>query len=262
VHLVYLDEAGIDGRSASVTFGALIVPPGKFGRALMLHETAIQQIIPPDSKEEFKQFHACDLYWGNKAFRKVKDEQRHNAITVLLMAMRSEGLSFIYSSVNREEFYNSPLGTIPFAPLHFAFQICLRGVENWARVQHCPERDPNKGAVIKWEDSFLCIADESNNEPHKDELKAVYRKLRPKRLFHNFQAGDRLFHAHDAMFFVDSVDSVGIQIADLCTYFVQRKLNGKPEKQNFLDMFLDRVMCAKPEPEWTQYKHLLKELPQ
>jgi len=260
VHLVYLDEAGIDGRSSSRTFGALIVPVGKFGRALMLHETAIQQILPPESKEEFTEFHACNLYMGNKAFAKVGDEERFTAIKVLLMAMRSEGLTFIYSSVDDQEFRKSPLGTIQSAPLHFAFQMCLRGVENWARVNHSPDRDPDKGAVINWQDSFLCIADESNEDSYKEALKSVYRKLRPRRLFHDYQAGDRLWHGHDGMFFVDSVDSVGIQIADLCTYFVQRKLNGLEERQNFLDMFSDRIVCAKPEPEWTQYKHLLREL--
>lgn len=260
VHLVYLDEAGIDGRSASRTFGALIVPVGKFGRASMLHETAIQQIIPADSKDEFKEFHGCDLYKGNPPFDKVDQAQRYTAISVLLSSLRMEELTFVYSSVDDQEFQRSPLDTIPMAPLHLAFQICLCGIENWARMRHTPERDPNHGAVINWNHSFLCISDESNNTQEKEALKALYRKLRKKRPFHDFQNANRLWHGHDGMFFADSVDSVGIQIADLCTYFVQRKLEGREEKQNFLDLFSDRIICAKPEPEWTQYKHLLREL--
>ena len=260
VHLVYLDEAGVDGRSAFRTFGALIIPTGKFGRASMLHETAVQQIIPAESKEQFKEFHGCDLYKGNPPFDKIDEAKRFDAIRVLLGSLRMEGLTFIYSSVDDQEFQKSPPGTIPMAPLHFAFQICLCEIENWAQLRHTPERDPNRGAVINWDHSFLCIADECKNNPQKDALKALYRKLRKKRPFHDFQNVNRLWHGHDGMFFADSVDSVGIQIADLCTYFVQRRLEGREERQNFIDLFSDRVICAKPEPEWTQYGHLLKEL--
>lgn len=262
MHLVYLDEAGIDGRSVSRTFGALIVPVGKFGRASMLHETAIQQIIPAASKNEFKEFHGCDLYKGNPPFDKIDQDRRFTAIKVLLSSLRSEDLTFVYSSVNDQEFQKSLPGSIPMAALHFAFQMCLCGIENWARMRHTPGRDPNQGAVINWDDSFLCISDESNNSAEKDALKAVYRKLRKKRPFHDFQNINRLWHGHDGMFFADSVDSVGIQIADLCTYFVQRKLEGREEKENFIDLFSDRIICAKPEPEWTEYKHLLREISQ
>jgi hypothetical protein len=226
----------------------------------MLHEAAIQQVIPPDNREKFTEFHGCDLYWGNPPFNGIDEAKRFDAIRVLLGSLRMEEMTFVYSSVDDEEFRKSPLGTIPLAPLHFAFQMCLCGIENWARAQHTPGRDPNAGVVINWSDSFLCIADESNNVKEKEVLKAVYRKLRKRHPFYDFQRVNRLWHGHDAMFFADSTDSVGIQIADLCTYFVQRKLNKKVEPQNFIDIFSDRIVCAKPEPEWTQYKHLLREL--
>jgi len=140
----------------------------------MLHETAIQQIIPAESRDEFKEFHGYDLYNGYPPFDRVDDAQRFTAIKVLLGSLRMEELTFIYSSVDDQEFQKLPLGTIEIASLHFAFQMCLCGIENWARMRHMPERDPNRGAVINWDDSFLCISDDSDNKKEKDALKAVY----------------------------------------------------------------------------------------
>ena len=64
------------------------------------------------------------------------------------------------------------------------------------------------------------------------------------------------------MYFGDSKDSVGIQLADLCTYLMQRHLlktnpNAKDASDDFYKMFSAQVICAKPEPEWSQYHELL-----
>jgi len=66
VHLAYLDESGTDGHSPIVMFGALIVPVGRFGYLSALHSTAIQQILPLERIDEFKEFHASELYKGTR----------------------------------------------------------------------------------------------------------------------------------------------------------------------------------------------------
>ena len=62
------------------------------------------------------------------------------------------------------------------------------------------------------------------------------------------------------MFLADSKDCVGIQMVDLCNYFLKRRLSGEPDPQNFYGFFSEQVICAKPEPEWTTYGALFKEL--
>jgi hypothetical protein len=62
------------------------------------------------------------------------------------------------------------------------------------------------------------------------------------------------------MFFADSTDCIGVQIADLCNYFVRLRLEGTEEPQKFYEMFADLAICAKPDPEWNQYGHLFRTL--
>ena len=113
--------------------------------------------------------------------------------------------------------------------------------------------------MIDWNDTYLCILD----DPIKDkDLKAdyrnTYRRLRNKHPFANVTQ-NRLWHAHDDMFFADSTDCLGVQVADLCAYFVRLHLEGTPEPENFYDIIAPQVICSKPEPEWGQFGHLFRE---
>jgi len=60
------------------------------------------------------------------------------------------------------------------------------------------------------------------------------------------------------MYFGNSRDSVGIQIADLCNYFMRRHLLKEEDEERFYEMFAGQAICAKPEPEWSTYRALLK----
>ncbi len=256
MHLAYFDETGTDGHSSVVMFGALIVPSGKFGGLSGLHETAISQIIPEDKVDDFAEFHASALYHGRPPFDGIDDTKRFTAIQILLQAVHMEGLSFVYAAVDRERVAESPFGIT--RPLHAAFHMCLLGVEDWATANH-PKHPgvPQNTKVIDWNDTYLCILDDCSDNKLKQDFKRTYRTLRTKHPFLDHGA-NRLWHAHDDMFFVDSTDCLGVQIADLCNYFVRLRLEGKEEKRNFYDLISGQVICAKPEPEWNQYGHLFR----
>jgi hypothetical protein len=85
VQLAFLDEAGTDGRSSCVIYGAVVVPPGAFGYLESLHNTAIQQILGVDEiREKFTEFHASALYLGKAPFDGIDEKKRFAAIQVLL----------------------------------------------------------------------------------------------------------------------------------------------------------------------------------
>jgi hypothetical protein len=253
VHLAYMDETGTDGHCPVVMFGALIVPVGKFGRLAHMHSAAIQQILPVEMMDQFIEFHACELYRGTGIFAGVDENKRFNAIQLLLHAVQFEELSFIYSAVDRKKFEASPFGS--GRPLHVAFHLCLLGVEDWATANH-----PNYpgGKTVEWNDTYLCILDDCDNTKLKEEFRKTYRILRAKHLFMP-QVGNKLWHAHDDMFFADSKSCLGIQIVDLCNYFVRLHLTGEPEPQGFYQQISERVICARPSPEWSQYGQLLRD---
>jgi hypothetical protein len=167
-----------------------------------------------------------------------------------------ERMPFIYAAVDRESMADSPFGVMK--PLHAAFHMCLLGVEDWARANHSsPDIQLHGAVMIDWIDSYLCILDDCSDKNLKQDFKKTYRTLRTKHPFINHQ-NHRLWHAHDDMFFADSTDCLGVQIADLCNFFVRLRLEGREERQNFYDLISEQVICAKPEPEWSRYGHLFR----
>ena len=258
MNLAYLDESGTDGFSPIVMFGALVFPVGMFGRAEMMHSTAIQQILPVDKIDGFKEFHARDLYEGTGPFEGVEESKRFTAIQVLLYAVRSEGLRYIYAAVDRAKFSASPFGS--GRPLLSAFHMCLLGVEDWATANHPGTVHPDRPEIkmLDWKDTCLYILDDCDDRPLKDQFRQTYRTLRAK---HPFVPPNqnRLWHAHDVMFFADSKDCLGIQMVDLCNYFVRKHLAGDSDPHNFYGMFSEQVTCAQPEPEWSSYGSLFRQ---
>jgi hypothetical protein len=261
VHLAYLDESLQQGSLAM--FGAIVIPHGVFGWTEHMHSTAIQQLFRVDEIEEkFQEFHAEELFKGKGAFEGIEETKRFDAITVLLMAVSHYKLPFIYAAVDEKKLDKSPLSQALFEtanPLVAAFKLCLLGVESWAQNRH-PQDNP--GIVkIDYGDQYLLIADETKDQELKKRLRKSYRILRAAHAYAG-KTHNRLWHAHDAMYFGDSRDSVGIQLADLCVYFLQRQLtkrdlNAKDKSDEFYKMFSEQVICAKPMPEWSQYRELL-----
>jgi hypothetical protein len=72
------------------------------------------------------------------------------------------------------------------------------------------------------------------------------------------------------MFFADSAASLGLQLADLCNYFVRLHLEGITEKDDvlhlegmarknaFYELILPQIICSKPSPEWQQFGDLFR----
>ena len=254
MHLAYLDETGTDGHSPVVMVGALIVPVGRFGHLSQLYSTAIQQILPVDKMAEFGEFHASDLYLGNGAFAGIDEKKRFTAIQVLLAAVQMDKLPFVYAAADRKKFESSPFGS--GKPLLSAFHMCLLGIEDWALANH-PDQFSDGRRLIDWKDTYLCIQDDCDDKQLKVQFRKAYRALRAKDPFvppHQ----NRLWHAHDDMFFADSKDCLGVQMADLCNYFVRHRIVGSPDPQNFYQMFSGQVICAKPKPEWEQFHELFR----
>jgi hypothetical protein len=250
VYLAYVDDTASGNKSNLIAmFGAVIVFPDRFGHLETLHNTATQQLFPvAEIDRRFEEFHAYDLYNGEGKFEGIEKEKRYLAIKILLMAL--ENLVFVYSAIDKTKLAGSALGSVN--PVDLAFRMCLLGVEDWARSRH----DHPYGVVtLNFNDLCLFIVDDTTEKVLKDQLRTSYRELRIARPY-NLQQANRLWHAHDALYFGDSRDSVGIQLADLCAYFMRRHLTRVSDNEGFSDMVAKHSICARPEPEWTQIKNI------
>ena len=208
MHLAYFDETGTDGHSSVAMFGALIVPTGTFGAASVMHHNAIRQILPTGDLDGFQEFHASALYHGTKPFEGIDEPKRFLAILTLLAAVRAEKMPFIYAAIDRKEFastHHPPFGASK--PLHAAYHMCLLGVEEWATENHSRAYTQPNTKVLDWQDNYLCILDDCENNNLKNEYRKTYRTLRSKHPFAGVPS-NRLWHAHDDMFFANSTDSL------------------------------------------------------
>jgi Protein of unknown function (DUF3800) len=244
-------------------FGAVIVPSGNWGWMERLHGVAIEQLFEvQEIEEKFQEFHAFELFKGEGAFKGIDEKKRFSAIQVLLMTLSHHNLHFIYGAVDESKLAKSSLARGLFGtarPLTAAFRLCVLGVEDWARKQHA---QMDQGISIDYKDNYLLIIDNTNDIDLKRQLQGAYKVLRAKHPYLK-PHDNRLWHSHDEMYFGDSVTCLGIQIADLCTYFMQRHLlkrdKAHPDKADeFFNLIAPHAICAKPEPEWSEYREFIK----
>jgi Protein of unknown function (DUF3800) len=262
VHLAYLDESTHPGLIA--IFGAVVIPSGEWGWMERLHCIAIEQLFAQDEIEEnFKEFHAFELFKGEGAFKGISKEKRFDAIRVLLMTLEDRKLPYIYGAVDIKKLESDAISKGLFGtarPASAAFRLCALGVEDWARSQH---RQFDDRVNVDYKDNYLFIVDDTTDAELKKQLRTSYKQLRISHPYTNTYPGpNRLWHSHDEMYFADSVSCLGVQIADLCTYFMHRHLLKRnkavaDEGDEFYEMLAAHAICARPQPEWSDYRPLL-----
>jgi len=93
----------------------------------------------------------------------------------------------------------------------------------------------------------LLIADDTDDKKLKAELKRSFRQMR--RQVRPPEHNPRLWYVHDDMYFGSSKDSVGIQLADLCGYFIAKHLEGDVSTDGFYQIIADQICNSKVEPE-------------
>jgi len=106
----------------------------------------------------------------------------------------------------------------------------------------------------------VVIADECDG-PLKKQMLATFRIKRIKR--HLKPAGGELqrkWHVHDSLYFGDSVDSVGLQIADAANWTTNRLLRGADVDIAIAKQLRAAAVCSTQEPEWSVYRHVFKTL--
>ncbi len=258
MHLVYMDDSGTDDENPIAVYGGLVIPDDGFQMVEAIHNAHVNALIPEERLGAFEEFHAFDLYNGRGAFEGIDKEKRLHAISTMLSAVASAKWLFIYAAVEKSRLQEIPI-LASANPGAIAFQQCVCGVEHW--VRSLEQGDTGSGFNLSFRNTCLFIVDDTKDAALKKQLRVTYRSLRRKRPYQDLLRGkltSRLLHAHDDLYFGDSRDSVGIQMAYLCSYFTCRRLKGIPDSDGFYALFESCVRCAKAEPEWTNYRQIFR----
>lgn len=249
VYLAYIDDSGTDAASPVVLCGGVVISSNRFLQIEKQVGSVIADLIPEERRYAFKEFHGHELFYQTGSFKDISRGECEGAIRKLLEILGPCQVPFVYSAVNRDALRRSAFGSS--RALNTAFRMCVLGIQNWL-VEHRVGSEIQLG---------LLIVDEPSERRIREDLAADFRELRARRtdgldgVRHYGRIGSQLRFFHDGMYFGNSADSVGIQITDLCSYFMLRRLRG--ERDEIFSLLEPHAICARPSPFFDQCKTFL-----
>lgn len=252
MYLAYSDESKTkhNGVEWQVMSTVMVQDEGFRGFELEMWLIA-DELLPPEKYEQFTEFHACDLYNGTKAFEGMEKAQRYSILEILLGMLKKHEIPVIYGAVDL-----SRLNKMIYAsanPIDMTFRMCALGVQEWMGKQlqqkfleYRDRKTPNE--LVRFDDIAVFIVDDFENKPLKSGLQQAFRQMRKPLKPPDFQSESQLEHVLDDMYFGDSKFSVGLQLADACSYFIGKHLGGDAAVDRFYARIEPYIVHSQIEP--------------
>lgn len=238
MYLAYLDDSDTRAKDQErQVISAVMVPADSFAVLEFMSAMTIEDLMPEDRREGFDEFHASQLYGGYPPFEGIERDVRHNAIRSLLGGIALNGIHVAYGAVNLKQLRKGHFGSAIAQDV--AFRRCVLGAGQWISDKVLAEMQ--QGGVGA-QHAALFIMDGSDAKS-RGILQNSFRSLR-ERFRLSGKNDSRLPFVHDDMYFGDSKFSVGIQIADLCSYFIARHLAGDADAECFYKMIEPQIISA------------------
>lgn len=255
MHLAYIDDSDTKAKTSKWQVMCGVIVEDKNFKFIEYGMAGIRgTLFPAEKASDFQEFHACELYGGHGAFSGIEQEDRFDAIWKLLSLLKLADVSVVYGAVNltrlRSQVYASA------DPLDISFRICIAGIREWnddrmaKKVQSMLTPDDYKTPetllkpmLANWLEELLIVIVDECDPKVRNSLQKSYRGLRAA------GSDTGLAHFHDDMYFGDSRYSIGIQLADLCSYFIARHIEGDSEIEPFYEVIAPYIVFSQIEPE-------------
>lgn len=255
VHLAYLDDSDTKAKSHKwQVMSAVIIQDDAFKLAEVAMSNVPEKLMGVEKLAKFEEFHACELYGGYGAFEGIDQNLRFDAIHHLLALIHTMDITIVYGAVDLAALKTEIYGSAD--PVDVCFRKCLSEIRSWADNSvnddiHAALGDDIENYTIKrmvdasfprlLENLVVLIVDECEGKT-KNTLQKSFRSLRPS------MSSSVLDCFHDDLYFGDSRYSIGIQLADLCSYFIARHLEGDKEIDVFYQIIEQRIYRKTKEP--------------
>jgi hypothetical protein len=237
VRLIYFDEAGSskDEIQEPIITVASVLLHGDFETGPVERDAeAIIGTVPEHLRDGFE-FHAKELFSGSDKFKGWRKDDRHAALRAFMELIPKYELPVHTIGILKEGFWaavshlraymNRDANT--HAVHEAAFMNCAITVETWFKEFADSERG-------------ICIADETKA---RNVIKSNFRDLRKAPWITEQTA--RLNHLIDTIYFGDSKESIFLQLADCCAFFVKRTMMGRADAKPFYEI-IERKVAPQP----------------
>ena len=252
MHLAYVDDSDTKAKNVKwQVMSAVLIEDKSFKLAEIGVSIVPEELMPAGRIDEFQEFHACELYGGHGVFAGIDQEIRFQAIERLLATINMLDMPVIYGAVDlprlQQECYASA------DPVDIGFRTCVKGIMEWADAHVQLKLSKQLGEKVEnytlekmtphlvsgiLEELVILITDECD-KAIRHTLQKSFRELRPA-----YRASNQMNYLHDDMYFGDSRYSIGIQLADLCSYFIARHLSGDVEVEGFYNMIEPNIVYS------------------
>lgn len=247
VYLAYLDDSDTkDKASKWQVMAAVMMPDYLFSVSELMLSFVIEHLIPEEKMDYFEEFHASELFGGYGVFEGIDQQKRFLAIESLLTVIETAHMHIAYGAVDLDYLRNQDYRSAN--PQDIAFRSCVKGIQNWLSdlsMQNFKKADVEAGE--SWEIPIALLIADGGDKKNNAEMQRSFREIR-KRVKIPLHAGDSSSHFHDDMYFGDSKFSLGIQLADLCAFFIAKHLEQKVEAEGFYRLIENRIVFSKTYP--------------
>lgn len=243
VYIAYMDDAGSTGGNLAdknapfQMVGAIIMKDEQFDVTELLVADIVDHSVPEELRPSFE-FHASDMWAANKPFNNISRSEAEQAIIQSLEIVSGLEMPIVYGAIDKKKLSQELYSTAN--PLDMAFRSCVGHIEDWMRTYA-----PSELAVL--------IADDSDKGRYA--MKNAFRQYRRKVRSSQHNRG-KLEHLLDDMFFGDSADSLGIQLADVCNFVIERHLCGKKDTEHLYEFIKDRIFRSTILPSAIHHEYL------
>jgi hypothetical protein len=245
VYLAYLDDSGIRPKDKRFeVISAVVMEDECFASAEFLSSFAAEKLvnlIPEDRRDKFQEFHASQLFYGRGIFAGIDAEERYSAIEYMLSLVSTLEMKIFYGSINLDSHRRDAFGSAD--PKDVVFRLCVSGIGEW--LGGLAVKIIDKGGDGLGSNFALLIVDECD-KGIKTQLQDSFRGMRKRLRAPEFDSGE-LRWLHDDVYFGDSRYSIGIQIADLCSYFIAHHLCKDPRTDHFYKLIEPHIVSGKRE---------------
>ncbi len=232
MYLGYIDESSPKDKSRAVVAG------------ILTHDTEFHKLedvlafirefeVLDEHREKFGEFHTSDLFNGREAFQGIDHIEATRILSRTAEMIATCEITICYGAVDLEKLKETIWQSAQ--PIAIGSSICFETMESWLKTNTNGELG-------------LIICDNIDDRKLRDAVQQSFRDAR-YRVMELAGSRGKLKHLHDDLYFGDSKFSVGIQVADICAFLINRHLAGKADTEEIFEFISPKIIKGKCVPE-------------
>ena len=227
----YVDDSGSTGsnyddpNSRFQVVGGPIISEDVYAGAEISAALWMEELVPAEEWNKFE-FHAHEMFQARKSiYQDIGRDKCHTLLQSALNWIRQTDTPVLYGAVDKFKLADHYCGSADAQDV--AFRLYLQSLDEWFD-EKCNRRDIDRERYPRG----MLVADASQRS---NALDNSYRRLR-KKVLANRPADGLALSMWDDIYFGNSKNSFGIQLADICVYFIARHLSGKADAEGFYNI--------------------------